>query len=65
LTSTLSQDRTTLTIEEVREAAVEGLFEVWALEWDEGEPALIKLTVEGHYVARQLLRSEGRSSSLM
>jgi hypothetical protein len=52
-------DRTTLTIDELREAAVEGLFEVWALEWGEGEPALLKLTVEGYYVARQLLHSEG------
>jgi hypothetical protein len=51
-------ERTGLPLDEIRGAAIEGLFEVWALEGGKGEPVTVKLTTEGYYTARQLLRSE-------
>jgi len=52
-------DRTSLSLDEIRAAAECGLFEVWALEGGKGEPVTLKLTTDGYYSARQLLRSEG------
>lgn len=51
-------DRTGMPLDEIRAAAIEGLFEVWALESGKGEPVTLKLTNDGYYTARQLLRSE-------
>lgn len=50
--------RTGLSIDEIRAATMEGLFEVWALEGGKGEPVTVKLTADGYYTARGLLRSE-------
>jgi hypothetical protein len=56
--------RTGMMPETLRAAAIDGLFEVSAFDWGEGEPALIQLSVEGYYVARDMLRTEGQAKDV-
>lgn len=51
-------DRTRLSFDEIRAAAVEGLFEVWAHDEGRGEPVSVKLTTDGYTTARRMLRYE-------